>query len=71
MVEQHRFGNMLPHLILWVGIAIVVFPVYIAFVGSTHEPAIIANGQMPPWPGTRIVENYYRTIFIGHERDDA
>jgi sn-glycerol 3-phosphate transport system permease protein len=65
MVEQHRFGNLLPHLILWIGIAIVVFPVYIAFVGSTHEPTIISNGHMPPWPGTHLVENYYRTIFIG------
>ena len=41
------------------------FPVYLAFVGSTHEPTIIANGQMPPWPGVHLVENYYRTIFVG------
>src|SRR5688572_33499478 len=65
MVEQHRFGNLVPHLILWIGIAVVAFPVYLAFVGSTHEPTIIANGQMPPWPGIHIVENYHRTLFIG------
>ena len=65
MVENRPFGNILPHAILWIGIAIVAFPVYLAFVGSTHEPTIIANGQMPLTPGTHFFENYYRTIFIG------
>ena len=65
MVENRSFGNILPHLILWIGIAIVAFPVYLAFVGSTHEPTIISNGQMPLTPGPYFLENYYRTIFIG------
>ena len=65
MVENYRFWNLLPHMILWIGIAIVAFPVYLAFVGSTHEPAVIANGQMPLTPGTKVLENYYRTIFVG------
>jgi sn-glycerol 3-phosphate transport system permease protein len=54
MVENRPFGNILPHLILWIGIAIVAFPVYLAFVGSTHEPSIIANGQMPLTPGGKF-----------------
>src|SRR5215208_1527367 len=54
-----------PHLILWIGIVIVAFPVYIALIASTHEPSIIANGQMPLTPGGRFLENYYRTIFVG------
>src|SRR2546430_8874155 len=65
MVENRPFRNILPHLILWIGIAIVAFPVYLAFVGSTHEPTIISNGQMPLTPGPHFIENYYRTIFIG------
>jgi sn-glycerol 3-phosphate transport system permease protein len=65
MVEQNRFGNLLPHLVLWIGIAIVAFPVYLAFIASTHEPTIISNGQMPLYPGPYFLENYYRTIFIG------
>jgi sn-glycerol 3-phosphate transport system permease protein len=65
MVEQNRFGNLLPHLVLWIGIAIVAFPVYLAFVASTHEPTVISNGQMPLTPGPYFFENYYRTIFIG------
>ena len=65
MVENRRFWNLLPHVVLWIGIAIVAFPVYLAFVGSTHEPTIIANGQMPLTPGAKLFENYYRTIFVG------
>ena len=65
MVENRPFNNLLPHLILWIGIAIVAFPVYLAFIGSTHEPTIISNGQMPLTPGGQFFENYYRTIFVG------
>jgi sn-glycerol 3-phosphate transport system permease protein len=65
MVENSRFGNLIAHAILWIGIAIVAFPVYLAFVGSTHEPSIIANGQMPLTPGPHFLENYYRVIFVG------
>jgi sn-glycerol 3-phosphate transport system permease protein len=65
MVERRTFGNLVAHLILWVGIAIVAFPVYLAFVGSTHDAATIANGQMPLTPGPLFLENYYRTIFVG------
>jgi sn-glycerol 3-phosphate transport system permease protein len=65
MVERSRFRTVLAHAILWVGIAIVAFPVYMAFIGSTHEASVIANGQMPLTPGPLFFENYYRTIFIG------
>jgi sn-glycerol 3-phosphate transport system permease protein len=65
MVENRPFNNFIPHLILWIGIAIVAFPVYLAFVCSTHEASVIANGQMPLTPGAKFFENYYRTIFIG------
>jgi sn-glycerol 3-phosphate transport system permease protein len=65
MVERKSAGNLVPHLILWIGIAIVAFPVYLAFIGSTHDAATIANGQMPPTPGPYFFENYYRTIFVG------
>jgi len=65
MVERKHIGNIVPHVILWIGIAIVAFPVYLAFIGSTHDAASIANGQMPITPGPNFIENYYRTIFVG------
>ncbi|WP_322514734.1 sn-glycerol-3-phosphate ABC transporter permease UgpE [Rhodopseudomonas palustris] len=65
MVEHRRFGNLLPHLILWAGVLIVAFPVYIAFVASTQDNATIANGQMSLLPGDRFLETYYQTLFVG------
>jgi sn-glycerol 3-phosphate transport system permease protein len=65
MVEHRRFGNLLPHLVLWIGVLIVAFPVYLAFVASTQENATIANGQMSLLPGGHFLETYYKTIFVG------
>lgn len=65
MVERRRFGNLIPHLILWVGIALVAFPVYLAFVASTQDNAVIANGQMSLLPGDRFLETYTKTLFVG------
>jgi sn-glycerol 3-phosphate transport system permease protein len=65
MVERRRFGDLLPHLVLMLGVAILAFPVYLCFVGSTHPQSIISNGQMPITPGNLFLETYYRTIFVG------
>jgi sn-glycerol 3-phosphate transport system permease protein len=63
--RRSRLDRFLPHAILCLGVGIVVFPVYLAFVASTHEAAVIANGQMPLLPGGHLLENYHRTIFVG------
>jgi sn-glycerol 3-phosphate transport system permease protein len=65
MVEQSRFGNIFAYVVLGLGIFIVAFPVYLCFVGSTHEQSIIANGQMPLTPGPLFFQTYYKALFIG------
>ena len=65
MVENEGIRRYVAHLILWIGIAIVAFPVYLAFVASTQEAALIANGQMSLLPGGHFLETYYKTIFVG------
>jgi sn-glycerol 3-phosphate transport system permease protein len=65
MVENEGIRRYVAHAILWVGIAIVAFPVYLAFVASTQDNAVIANGQMSLWPGGHFLETYYKTLFIG------
>lgn len=65
MVEQSRFGNIFAYAVLGLGIFIVAFPVYLCFVGSTHEQSVIANGQMPLTPGPLFFETYYKALFIG------
>ena len=65
MVERRRLANLLPLLVLTIGVIIVVFPVYVAFVASTYDVATVVNGNMPLIPGPEFFENYYRTIVIG------
>ena len=65
MVEREGIRRYVAHVILWVGIAVVAFPVYLAFVASTQDNAVIAKGQMSLLPGSHFLETYYRTIFVG------
>ncbi len=65
MVENRRFGDLLSHFILFVGVLIVVFPVWIAFVASTVDPATISNGKLGLMPGSHFIENYSRVLFEG------
>ncbi|MGE0848091.1 MAG: sn-glycerol-3-phosphate ABC transporter permease UgpE [Hyphomicrobiaceae bacterium] len=65
MVERRRLGDFIPHAILLIGVAIVAFPVYLCFIGSTHEQSVIANGQMPMTPGSLFWATYHKTLFIG------
>ena len=65
MVEHRPFRNFLAHLVLCAGVFIVVFPVYLTFVGSTHPQDVIANGRMPLTPGPLFFETYWRTLFVG------
>ena len=65
MVENEGLRRYVAHAILWIGIAIVAFPVYLAFVASTQDNAVIANGQMSLRPGGHFIETYYKTLFVG------
>ena len=65
MVEQRRFGDLIPHLILLIGVGVVAFPVYVCFVGSTLPQDTIANGQMTLMPGPLFFDTYWRTLFVG------
>ncbi|OJU29881.1 MAG: glycerol-3-phosphate transporter [Nitrobacter sp. 62-13] len=65
MIERQKFGNLIPHVVLCIGVLIVAFPVYLAFVATTQDTATIANGQMSLLPGDHFLETFYRTLFIG------
>lgn len=58
MVERRPGLTILSHVVLLLGIAIVAFPIYLAFVASTHTRDEILNVPMPIWPGSHMVENY-------------
>jgi sn-glycerol 3-phosphate transport system permease protein len=58
MVENRPFLNFLTHLVLITGIAMVVFPVYLAFIASTRGPSDFLTGVVPLTPGHEMLKNY-------------
>ena len=65
MVERRGSSLWLTHLLLILGVLIVFFPIWLAFVASTVSQPEIARPPMPIWPGDQLVENYRRALFEG------
>jgi sn-glycerol 3-phosphate transport system permease protein len=65
MVERRPVLDVLRHVVLIGGIAIVMLPVYVALVASTLSIDQIMNVPMPLWPGTHALENYAAVIAHG------
>lgn len=58
MVENRPWANFFAHTVLIIGVALVIFPVYIALVASTQAPGDLLRGTMPLLPGSHGIENY-------------
>lgn len=71
MVENDRWGTLLAHLILMLGVALVVFPVYVAIIASTHEGGTFLRGVMPLLPGPHAWENYRTVLLEGRSNAGA
>ncbi len=58
MVEHRPILTLVAHLVLILGVLTVAFPVWLAFVASTHDSTAFGSGVIPLWPGTHGVETY-------------
>ncbi len=65
MIEQRRSARIFPHIVLWLAILIIVFPLYFVFVASTRTSAEILAAPMPIYPGPHFLENYRRALTEG------
>ena len=65
MVEKRGGGLWLTHALMIVGVLIVFFPIWLAFVASTVTQPEIVSPPMPLWPGDHFIENYKRALFSG------
>jgi sn-glycerol 3-phosphate transport system permease protein len=65
MVENRPWLSFLTHLVLITGVVIVVFPVYLAFIASTHGSGDFMRGLVPLLPGPHMLENYGRMLTQG------
>ena len=64
MVEQRPLFTFFTHLILVLGILIIAFPIYVAFVASTHSLDEITS-SFPLLPGSHLIENYTGALSVG------
>ncbi len=65
MVEKSGRALWLTHLFMIVGVLIVFFPIWLAFVASTVTQPEIVSPPMPLMPGGHFIENYKKALFSG------
>ena len=65
MVEKRGPSLWLTHALMSLGILIVFFPIWLAFVASTVTQSEIVSPPMPLLPGKYFFENYERALFSG------
>ncbi|MEM1050210.1 MAG: sn-glycerol-3-phosphate ABC transporter permease UgpE [Pseudomonadota bacterium] len=65
MVEKRGIGLWLTHAGLILGILVICFPIYLAFVASTVTQPEIVRPPMPLLPGPYFVENYSEALTAG------
>ena len=65
MVERRGIGHLFTHMGLILGVLVLFFPIWLAFVASTVTQPEIVKPPMPLWPGDRFWENYGQALRSG------
>lgn len=65
MVEKRGAGLWLTHVVMILGVLVIFFPIWLAFVASTVTQPEIVRPPMPLWPGDQFLENYSKALFSG------
>lgn len=65
MVGEGGWRTWITHGILLLGIAIVIFPIYLTFIASTVTHQEIIRPPLPLLPGSQFVQNYGDALFSG------
>ena len=68
MIERRPLLAFLRHAVLIAGVALVIFPLYVAFVASTLSFDQVMHVPMQLWPGTHLLDNYAAVITHGSTR---
>jgi len=65
MIENRPVLNIVTHIVMILGVLLVMLPVWIAFVASTHPFENIIRSPIPMLPGGQLLENYGRVLTEG------
>ncbi|HUW69579.1 MAG TPA: sn-glycerol-3-phosphate ABC transporter permease UgpE [bacterium] len=67
MTEHTPIQRFLPHFLIIFSIVILLFPIWLVFIASTHTSAEILSAPMPLTMGSHLVENYRNAILQGNK----
>ncbi len=65
MVENRPYITFFSHFTLILGVLIVLMPLWVAFVASTHPPENIMTNRVPLLPGDQFINNYKEALTVG------
>ncbi|MDP6707885.1 MAG: sn-glycerol-3-phosphate ABC transporter permease UgpE [Alphaproteobacteria bacterium] len=65
MVENRPYLTLLSHLVVICGVAVIMLPIWITFVASTHPIDNLMTAPIPMWPGDQLFENYSTVLGAG------
>ena len=66
MIQRNPILDFVSHLILGIGVLVVIFPVFITFIGSTQTAEqITSSNPISLWPGNNFLESYRLALFGG------
>lgn len=65
MVHNRPWLTIITHGIILIGILVLIFPIYVTFVASTHTLEAIVQVPMPLLPGKEFIHNYLTVLTAG------
>lgn len=63
MVENRPWLNFFSHCSLWIAVLLICFPIYLAFVASTHTETDVISVPISLLPGDQIIQNYTTALW--------
>ncbi len=66
MIERTPILNTVTHLTMALGLVLLILPIWIVFVASTHDYQTVNQVPLPLWPGNSAPENYAKVWITGN-----
>ena len=67
MVERRPWFTFVSHVILLLGVVVVVYPIWVTLVASSHDPNDLMRSPMPLWFGDHLADNFSTALGQGLE----
>jgi len=62
MIENRPVLDFITHIVLILGIIVIAFPIWVMFVGATHDGVRLLQVPLPLLPGDQFIKNFKETL---------